>query len=81
MITQAGDLGVILDTGTNQPGVSLERFEAGEWKPFTMDGEPVLWPVKLESLRPGRYRDRAPSAGKQIVQPVAGRAQTCGQFG
>ena len=37
MITQAGDLGVELDTDSNQPGAVLQRFEAGEWRDYRVD--------------------------------------------
>ncbi|MGK2926484.1 MAG: hypothetical protein ACSLE2_12785 [Lysobacterales bacterium] len=52
MIIEAGDIGVIVDTGTNAPGVPLQRLEAGEWRDFEQDGEPVRWPVKIDTLPP-----------------------------
>lgn len=56
MIIEAGDLGVIVDTGLNRPGDPLQRLEAGQWRDFEQDGELVRWPVKLETLPPGQYR-------------------------
>ena len=58
MILQAGDLGIEIDTGLNRPG-TLQRLEDGRWVDYLKDGEPVRWPVKVEDLKPGRYRVRA----------------------
>jgi len=38
MIIQAGDLGVEIDTGTNQPGAILQRYEDGQWQDYVVDG-------------------------------------------
>jgi len=40
MILQAGDLGLVLDTGLNRPGI-LQRFEDGDWRDLDRDGKPV----------------------------------------
>ena len=55
MIFQAGGPDVEIDTGTNHPGVLL-RLDGDRWKPYLQNGKPINWPVKLESLPPGRYR-------------------------
>jgi hypothetical protein len=64
VIHQAGDLGVTVDTGTNAPGVPLQRLEAGQWIDYQVNGKPVCWPVELASLPPGRYRARAPATAR-----------------
>jgi len=56
LIIQAGDLGVELDTGNNQPGALLQRHENGRWQDYMVDGQPVTSPVDIEQLPPGRYR-------------------------
>ena len=63
MIVQAGDIGVQIDTGLNQPGGILHRLEGAEWKPVLKEGRIVRWPVNLESLRPGRYMVRVIQKG------------------
>jgi hypothetical protein len=35
---------------------ALLTHHAVEWVPFLLYGKPVCWPVKVESLPPGRYR-------------------------
>ena len=54
MIIQAGDIGVEIDTGNNTG--TLQRLEAGEWTDYLVDGELDEWPVKADTLPPGRYR-------------------------
>ena len=58
MIYSAGDLAVEIDTGTNQPGSILQRLDGGEWRDYEVDGKPVVSPVEIEDLTPGRYRLR-----------------------
>jgi hypothetical protein len=60
MIIQAGDLGIEIDYGTNQPGAVLQRLEGSVWKDYLVDSEPVREPLDLESLPPGRYRMKQP---------------------
>ena len=55
MITQAGDLGILIDTGTNRPG-KLQRLENGMWVDYVKDAKPMCWPIAVEKLEPGRYR-------------------------
>jgi hypothetical protein len=56
MMYQAGDLGVVLDAGTNTPGDLLQRKEANEWVDFKLSGEIVKAPVDFCELPPGHYR-------------------------
>lgn len=56
MIIVAGDLSVYIDTWTNAPGSILERLKGGEWRVYLVDGKPVTWPVKVSTLKPGKYR-------------------------
>ena len=55
MIIQAGDHGIEIDTGDNRPGV-IQTLENGQWQDYLRDGKPVMWPVEVERLDPGRYR-------------------------
>lgn len=56
MIRQAGDIGVSLDTGKNQPGSILQRKEQGRWVNYTPDGKVTGVPSKLDDLPAGEYR-------------------------
>jgi hypothetical protein len=56
MIYSAGDLGVEIDFGHNQPGAILQRKEKGYWRDCLVDGKPVVNPFDVESLPPGFYR-------------------------
>jgi hypothetical protein len=57
MIHQAGDLGVELDTGLNQPGAVLQRLTDGERQDYPPD-KPLVWPLDYTTLPPGQYRLR-----------------------
>jgi hypothetical protein len=56
MIYSAGDLGIEIDFGTDQPGAILQRKDKGYWHDYLVDGKPVINPVDVESLPPGFYR-------------------------
>lgn len=56
MMYQAGDLGVVLDAGANNPGDVLQRREADGWVDFELNGEVVKAPVSIYDLPPGTYR-------------------------
>lgn len=43
--TSAGDLGVDIDYGRNQPGDNVQRIETGRWIDYRPDSEPVLMAV------------------------------------
>ena len=59
MIYSAGDLGVEIDFGPNQPGGAIrQRKEKDHWHDYLVDGEPVVNPFNVETLPPGRYRLR-----------------------
>ena len=58
MLIQAGDLGIELDFGRDQPGDVLQRRENGKWLDYLADGQAVTNPVNLKSLPPGKYRFR-----------------------
>lgn len=57
MFVHAGELGIVVDTGTNQHG-KLQWLEDDEWVDFKRDGEVVQWPIPLKELPPGQYRVR-----------------------
>ena len=59
MIWSAGDLGIEIDFGTDQPGAILQRKEIGYWRDYLVDGKPVVNPFEVEVLPAGWYRLRA----------------------
>jgi hypothetical protein len=42
MIYSAGDLGVEIDIGRNEPGTVLQRLDNGYWHDYLIDSEPVV---------------------------------------
>jgi len=58
MIYLAGDLGIEIDFGPNQPGAILQRKEKGYWHDYLVAGKPVTNPFDVESLPRGFYRLR-----------------------
>ena len=61
MIWSAGDLGVEIDFGRDEPGAILQRKEKGYWHDYLVDGEPVVNPFDEKILPPGFYRLRDPA--------------------
>ncbi|MFC1797015.1 hypothetical protein ACFL1V_07970 [Pseudomonadota bacterium] len=58
MIYSAGDLGVTIDLGSDEPGAILQRYEIDGWKDFQLDGEKVINPIDINTLPSGQYRLR-----------------------
>jgi len=56
MILSAGDLGIEIDFGPDQPVAILQRKEKGHWHDYLVDGKPVVNPFNVESLPLGFYR-------------------------
>ena len=56
MILSAGDLGIEIDFGPDQPGAILQRKEENGYQDYLVDGEPVTNPFDMESLPVGFYR-------------------------
>jgi len=56
MIVAGTDQYIWIDLGKDEPGMMLQRFERGVWRDYLVDGEPVLSPVDIEKLPPGKYR-------------------------
>jgi len=52
---QAGDLGMEIDFGSNEPGAILQFREKGYWRDYLVDGEPVVNSFDEKSLPPGWY--------------------------
>ena len=48
MICSAGDLGIKIDCGSNQPGAIMQRKAKGNWHDFLVDGESVTNPFDDE---------------------------------
>ena len=48
MIWSAGDLGIEIDFGPDQPGAILQRKEKGYWHNYLVDGEPGVNPFDEE---------------------------------
>jgi hypothetical protein len=47
MIIQATDLGIEIDTGTNESGAVMQRLEDGEWRDYLRNGKRLRWPVAV----------------------------------
>ena len=60
MMHSAGDFGIEIDFGRDEPGAILQRKEKGYWYDYLVDGEPVTNPFDVETLAPGWYRLRVP---------------------
>jgi hypothetical protein len=58
MMCSAGDLGIEIDFGRNQPGAILQRKKSDGYQDHLIDGKPVVNPVDINTLLPGRYRIR-----------------------
>jgi hypothetical protein len=60
MIHAAGDLGVYINLGSNEPGMTPQReYRDGRylvWRDYEVDGETVKAPVDIDALPAGRYR-------------------------
>jgi hypothetical protein len=56
MITAGTGSLIYIDLGKDEPGMTLQRLEGREWMDYEMDGVPVLSPVDIETLPPGKYR-------------------------
>lgn len=50
MIYSAGDFGIAIDFGSDEPGWILQRKEKGYWRDYLVDGEPVTNPFDVETL-------------------------------
>jgi hypothetical protein len=61
MIYSAGDLGIVINFGSNEPGAILQCKEKGCWNNYLIDGKSVAIPFDVESLPPEWYRLRDPS--------------------
>ena len=47
---------MVMRRGKWRPGMTLQRLDGGVWQDVIKDGEPVLSPVDIEALPPGKYR-------------------------
>ena len=56
MILSAGDLGIEIDFGPDQPGAILQHKERDGYHDYLVDGKPVVNPFDVEILVPGFYR-------------------------
>ena len=56
MIWSAGDLGIEIDFGSDQPGAILQRKEENGYQDYLVDSELVVNPFDVETLPPGWYR-------------------------
>lgn len=44
------------DLGKDEPGMTLQHLERGVWRDYIVNDKPVLSPVDIEALPPGKYR-------------------------
>ena len=60
MISAGTHTGVWIDLGKDEPGMVLQRRdrEGGMyiWNEYVVNGEPVIAPIKIDTLLPGKYR-------------------------
>jgi hypothetical protein len=56
MIVAGTDQYIWIDFGKDEPGMTLQRFDSGVWRDYLVDDKPVLSPVDIEALPPGKYR-------------------------
>ena len=60
MIHAAGDLGIWIDLGKDEPGMTLQRRErvsgGYQWQDYQQEGKTVKSPLDLDSLPAGKYR-------------------------
>jgi hypothetical protein len=56
MIYSAGDLGVEIDFGSDEPGTILQREDKGYWRDYLIEGKPVVNPFDVGTLPFGKYR-------------------------
>jgi hypothetical protein len=50
VIYSAGDLGVEIDLGANEPGAVLQRKEPAGWVDYLVNGNQVRGPIDVKSL-------------------------------
>ena len=60
MVHQIGDLGILIDVGSNKAGSVLQRRNPDngklEWQDYILDGKLLTAPIDTNSLPPGEYR-------------------------
>ena len=56
MITEGTSPFLYIDSGNDEPGMTLQRREDREWVDYEVDGEVVKSPVDIDALPGGRYR-------------------------
>jgi len=56
MITEGTSPFLYLDSGKNEPGMTLQRREGGEWVDYKVGGKAVKSPVDIDMLPFGVYR-------------------------
>jgi len=60
MVHLLGNLGILIDYGSNEPGSILQhQIHKGRhyvWQDFLLDGNRLIAPVDVKSLPPGEYR-------------------------
>jgi hypothetical protein len=56
MIVEGTHPFIRIDSGNNEPGMTLQRREDREWMDYKVDGKVVKSPVDIDALPAGRYR-------------------------
>jgi hypothetical protein len=56
MLHSAGDLGVAVDYGNDEPVAVLQRLESVDWQGCLVDGKQVKAPIVIETPPAGNYR-------------------------
>jgi hypothetical protein len=56
MITESTSPFLYIDSGNDEPDMTLQRREDREWVDYKVDGKVVKSPVDIDALPAGRYR-------------------------
>jgi hypothetical protein len=52
MLVSAGDLGILINFGSNEPGDVLQRWEHDGWRGVWLDRKLITYPFEYETLPP-----------------------------
>ena len=56
MMHSAGDLGLTVDYGNNEPCAVLQRLEDEDWQGCLVDAKPATAPIDIETVQAGNHR-------------------------
>jgi hypothetical protein len=56
MITESTSPFLYIDSGNDEPGMTLQRRDGKDWVDYKVDGKVVKSPVDIDALPAGKYR-------------------------